>query len=156
VEYEVRELPLPKCILPFVLITLMGCQGRRGVVDSAFQSHLEKFKVEAAQSGVSLNITDLNIIFVDQISEGSSGVVSGKCLDGTIEIVRDYWNAASESRREALLYHELGHCVLGRSHTGGWSDEIDGPKSVMVPDADLISFYWPAHRAYYIREPFQK
>lgn len=46
----------------------------------------------------------------------------GRCLtyeDGTktINIDKVYWSGSSEIEKEFLIYHELGHCLLERSHT---------------------------------------
>lgn len=38
--------------------------------------------------------------------------------DGTTEVIirEAWWNSASQSLKESLLFHELGHCVLNRDH----------------------------------------
>lgn len=35
-----------------------------------------------------------------------------------IHLSRDYWGNTNEVAHEALVYHELGHCVLGKKHEG--------------------------------------
>ena len=52
-----------------------------------------------------------------------------------IKISEAYWNAISNSSREALLFHELGHCVLNRDHvtTTMWYNGGIVPTSFMYP-----------------------
>lgn len=74
--------------------------------------------------------------------------------DGTrefvnIEIDPDYWQSTSETKKEVLLFHELGHCVLGRDH-----DEqklyYTVPKSIMYPY--LFEQAYQTYRSYYVEE----
>lgn len=57
------------------------------------------------------------------------------CKSGsyTPSIVVDqvYWDASSAAQREQLMYHELGHCLLGQHHRlnsimaeGGVDDDL--------------------------------
>lgn len=66
-----------------------------------------------------------------------------------IEIDPDYWQLTSETKKEVLLFHELGHCVLGRDH-----DEqriyYTVPKSIMYPY--LFDSAFRTHRSYYVEE----
>lgn len=65
--------------------------------------------------------------------DGNEDVV-GICKrwkSGKAEIVleRPYWNGLSDYGREELVFHELGHCVLGRGHN---NENVDGcPVSIM-------------------------
>ena len=47
-----------------------------------------------------------------------------------IKIDRDYWNKASQYKRINLIFHELGHCVLGRDHVE-WKTPNECPPSFM-------------------------
>jgi len=102
----------------------------------------------------------------------SSGGVVGECIIGAdangnlqyryIQIDKTYWNYISspgwsssnqQLMKEELLYHELGHCYLGRVHTG--ATLADGsPSSVMNPDV-FSPLIYNEYRAQYINELFQ-
>lgn len=71
-----------------------------------------EFKVRAAAKGI--EVQDVHVSF------GSVGAHAAACLaDGSIKIDKQYWNESTNSKRELLLYHELGHCALGKSHGAG-------------------------------------
>lgn len=54
-----------------------------------------------------------------------------------IEVKSSYWDTANLDAQRALLYHELGHCMLLRGHenTTAYSPTINGqvPVSIMYP-----------------------
>jgi len=59
-----------------------------------------------------------------------------------IAIDREVWDRSNESSKEWLVYHELGHCVLDRSHrndrfeNGMWKSLMRGdlsPEESIIP-----------------------
>lgn len=51
------------------------------------------------------------------ISKYAIGVCSRE--HNQVVIDKDYWEYSSKIEREALVFHELGHCVLDKEHTEG-------------------------------------
>ena len=48
---------------------------------------------------------------------GFEDTVIGLCYPHIgVEILRSYWDDATEWEKKALVYHELGHCSLGLDH----------------------------------------
>lgn len=43
-------------------------------------------------------------------------VIAGKTLNAYIVIDYDYWYKITEYQRINLIFHELGHCALGKPH----------------------------------------
>lgn len=95
---------------------------------------------------------NLDIGFED-ISECSEGAcVIGYCKrwealgiryhEIAIDIIS--WNNFSEIRKEALMFHELGHCVMYRDHT---SQEA---MSFMRPVIEISDFYFENRNALYV------
>lgn len=136
------------------LSVLVGC-GRS--IPPEFQPYVDKFLSDAqAQGRTGVEIKYLDIKFGEIGEDG----VDGDCETGflstpTITIVKRYWDRYPESLREVLLYHELGHCILGRGHR---DDQVeDGyhnrPVSIMNTYLLASSYYLP-NRADYIRELF--
>lgn len=70
-----------------------------------------------------------------------------------IEIDKKYWGVISEYQRINLIFHELGHCVLGRDHVS-WKDFVTKcPSSLMyesVIDTECIKDNYDA----YLKEMF--
>lgn len=38
-------------------------------------------------------------------------------LEANVVVRKEFWDQATDLTREQLMFHELGHCVLGRQHT---------------------------------------
>jgi len=60
-------------------------------------------------------------------------VGAGPIRWGYIEIDEPYWKTISEQQRINLIFHELGHCVLGRDHVIPTNSVEMCPKSFMHP-----------------------
>lgn len=77
--------------------------------------------------------------------------------DGQTEVIirESWWNSASQALRESLLYHELGHCVLGRDHDNETVD-VNGvsKKASMMNSVIVNSNQYNTHKAGYLTELF--
>lgn len=94
-----------------------------GLVDPEFQKYIKQFIVLSKGKANSMDFTDVSIIFSKlEFSEKNIGVI-GLCHWGFpgleapyIEIDRNYWESHSSISRWSLIFHEMGHCILGREH----------------------------------------
>ena len=86
------------------------------VTNPEFQPYINEFE---CYSGLSTR--NVPISFAD-LSGNTAGVChyfrvgAGPIRWGWIEIDEPYWKTISEQQRINLIFHELGHCVLGRDH----------------------------------------
>lgn len=76
------------------------------------------FEAEGLSRGKEIDVQGMDLTARFEYLEGE---VLGQCerySDGSKVIVLDQsnWDEASEIEKEFLLFHELGHCVLGREH----------------------------------------
>lgn len=83
--------------------------------------YIDMFERDSAIYGDALVVDDLIIGFGEADVEGDDHFTLGVCYratNRTPEIVLDinHWEKMSDTRRMLLVYHELGHCVLNRSH----------------------------------------
>lgn len=90
--------------------------------DEAFTSHVESFQelVNEDVSYIPINFKELGP------SKDPTRIILGRCYRyiqypsfSTIKeigINRDWWELATYTEREILIFHELGHCHLNRSH----------------------------------------
>lgn len=163
-------------LLALVLVAMgSGCakQASQNKVDSEFQPIVDKFSSDAAANGKDIKADYINIQFgdVSQCHANLSGEqVWGCCIrsgDPTIIIDQEAWNNFDQSdanlsqpigsSKEALLYHELGHCVLNRSHDlDKWNSEsVYGEviNSIMYPEINPI-LYNEFHQ-HYLEELFK-
>lgn len=88
-------------------------------VDDELAPWFEKFKEEGAARGIGVDFVQANISGV--LENITTDNVSGQCVHNSIDpdqVVIDItaWEQASELKREFLVFHELGHCFLKRSH----------------------------------------
>ena len=139
-------------------------------VPAEFQPYVDAFTREAASRGHSYIIKNLII----QYDTNKDGTLCGACnsisLDAPVQKIISInpgiqcWNNSAEL--ETLIFHELGHCFLGRIHTNERLPKGD-PKSIMVPDN--LALYSPCiyniggqpcdnsfKRAYYLDELFDE
>lgn len=111
--------------LIIAIIILSGCGTADKLLDDvqeqdqnphrySMEDHNPIFNQYAA--GFPSNTKQIPIVFVDTL-EGKAGV----CYSWTsghreIEINKETWDAYSDKRRRWLIWHELGHCELGKRH----------------------------------------
>ena len=88
-------------------------------VDEDLWVYFHNFEQEAALRGISVDLRRERII--GEISALHEDGVAGQCsysnfFPGQVTIDEDFWNRASDRAREFVVFHELGHCSLGREH----------------------------------------
>lgn len=94
--------------------------------DPAFEEFVLEFEFEYEEE-----IGDIPINFADL--EGNKAGVCYTWSSGyaEIEINKKMWPNLSYDRKLALIFHELGHCELGRGHRDDQHDSDNCPKSIM-------------------------
>jgi hypothetical protein len=108
-----------------LLLLLSACSGKETPepvyrVPGEVEPYIQKFTAEARLRGKDIAINNLIVTF----GPTSSDDVCGACLpgsadpDGQVRIVLSNnpycWQELTLEEREELVFHELGHCVLGR------------------------------------------
>lgn len=125
-------------------------------VDPELSPYYNKFIQNGKNSGVDLSKRDITLRFVPTIKdEQQNGVILGVCYfeDNDVEINRESWDSLSIEKREALVAHELGHCILDRDHEDS-TDQLTG-KKLSLMNAYLISTTdFTTKYDYYMRELF--
>ncbi|MDX1683632.1 MAG: hypothetical protein R3275_00260 [Saprospiraceae bacterium] len=88
--------------------------------------YFEKFETEAAVRGIIIDLEEYDL--EARIDEIELPNVAGTChyssqYPNRVTIDMDFWNTSSILSREMVVFHELGHCVLYRSHReDAWSN----------------------------------
>lgn len=86
-------------------------------VPSAITPYIKRFYKDAHRINPSIRAYYVPISFIDT----NDDVVIGTCYQihpvNYITISRSYWLESTDTERELLIYHELGHCVLGKHHS---------------------------------------
>lgn len=87
-------------------------------VESGLWPYFIAFEKEAKERGFDIDLVELGISGVIKSIDDLG--VAGTCQYGNhiahVTIDRSYWNNSSSLNREYVVFHELGHCALGRGH----------------------------------------
>jgi hypothetical protein len=167
-------------------ITLTGCgQGIAGPAANRgqFESYFQQFETDSVAQGRSTFGDDAIPISLATLNTTEAGRCVWGLLSGRqIYIDQVKWPNLDPNTRQALIDHELGHCLLNRVHTSDTIssltasavtasallipfarllaeesvsaiDDFSVPKSIMDPNALTGSTYW-TYRPYYIQELF--
>ena len=104
-------------------------------VPADIQPFIDSFIHEASLRGVEITITNLIVTYDDNPSNAVCGSCNSSASVSDIQKIVTLKSGApcwiEPPELEALVFHELGHCVLGRLHL---SDQLPNgdPKSLMV------------------------
>jgi len=136
------------------MLFLSGCGSN---IPNEVEVYLDSFVREAELRGHNVsNLRDgLTIQFTD-LPDNKAGSSQSFLFRKTIKLAPLIWKQMNERQREMLVFHELGHCVLGRQHKNdklllGECASImkEGGENACV--ANVFSESW---RSYYIDELF--
>lgn len=127
-------------------------------VDEALQPYFERFDQEARARGFDFSL-EMEELEADIIGIDRDGVL-GQChyseqAPNIVEVDNAFWASATDLEKEYVVFHELGHCVLGRNHDDGRNG--DGTCSSIM-QSGLTSCrvtYNSGNRASYINELFE-
>jgi hypothetical protein len=128
--------------LAFILV-LTAC-GRGTVPQAAtqaveFSEHVEAFITAGRDRGVDVEV-QTRAIEVRFGAPSPGGVAVAACETSVLHVRRitirpDLWETMDEYRRRAILFHELGHCVLHRDHR---TDVVAIMNPASVSGAELV------------------
>jgi len=125
-------------------------------IDSAFQLYVDSFNAEASSRNVNLNEAGLIVGFVDQ-SEIDNYCGYGTVNPPHVKISKTgkCWTEATDTNKEILFFHEMGHAVLGRMHINDTLPNGDF-KSMMFGGNQfwLYDSHDEQRRKYYLDELF--
>lgn len=121
------------------IIASLAC-GNKGSIDPAFSSYISDFEAK-----VGVAVSDLDMRF-NALKAPYLGVCIHKTTTNEVQIDPAAWDRMEDPGRESLIFHELGHCVLGLSHNDTFVT-VDG----YYIEGSVMSTYWFGDRQYYKR-----
>lgn len=122
-------------------------------------SYLRLFRAEAEKRNININYEGLRVYFVDKFHPrmeemGVIGLCDFQSDKQIVYIRRPSWNSYDSMQREMLIFHEIGHCLLGQVHDQ--SMDFDSvPVDLMFP-ASFPSFYYAQQRTQFLDRMFKK
>ncbi len=121
---------------------------------SEFESQVRSFVDNGTSRGVKVDISGLTIRQTDMFNDTP---ILAVCIpdDKTVLVNQKFWAGSDDTQKELVIWHELGHCVLGRDHNTYTHD--GAPVSIMYPQAVLFNNeqYYYLHRQDYINELYK-
>jgi len=150
--------------LAFMLVILTGCTTvnvmkiypeRDIFIHHEFKPFLKSFELVGLKYGRFFPSFAVTINLVDDI--GNSWA-SGMCYYSDtgineIRIRKAAWELMSDFDKEALIFHELGHCLLNRPHCAAETKK-GTPFSIMHPYV-VEGELWEKYRSFYMKELFE-
>lgn len=144
-------------LISVLLILLSACKAKkpREVVYIApeLQPFVTQFKQDAEKYDRPLSITNLTAQLSDRIEDPAVGECARDAGTPIVRISRTFWSSASDAAKTLILYHELGHCVLGRDHEDTLILNDSIPRSLMAT-RELNVAVFVLHYDYYLCELF--
>jgi hypothetical protein len=126
--------------------------------EASFANYVQKFVDDASNQGISLTQemkSDPVEIVRASLDYLGSGVI-GLCETGyggrKVTLDPDFWDVVSETQKELLMHHELGHCILYRPHRSTFLSS-GKEASIMYPIIMSSSTYLN-NSSYYLSELF--
>lgn len=119
-------------VLSLIVIFSLSFYNKRTYVEPEFKPFVEEFEKKCNCK------IEMEIIFdnLDGFSEETAGVCNFFYGPSKVILIqRKYWKYYTEENKRQLIFHELGHCELGKQHNER-KMEVDGrdlPYSFMYP-----------------------
>ena len=145
----------------FLVSTLaLSCNKEEGLdtIDPDLRPYFLMFQEEALTRGHNISIMDSSLIAV--LSTDLPNNIIGQCQHNTtkpneIKISKRTWQNFTAIQREYVVFHELGHCILHRSHTDvAYSN--GNCKSIMESGlGECRNIYSSSNRSLYLNELFE-
>lgn len=144
-----KSQPVSVTILTIFILLTTAC-GRLELGE--FAPYVQTFQEESRTRGKEVSVTNL-VIQREALSPKIRAQCRSKVLAAPVIAVNGViWDSSTEEDREALLMHELGHCILGLDHKEGELED-GSPKSLMRSVSPYGKSY-KIHRDYYLDELF--
>lgn len=111
---------MKKFTVILTLFLFLSCaKEEASLVDAELAPYFQRFIDEAKlrEKVIDMRSNSLTASIVINLPSG----VAGQCSFNTqrldeVKISRSYWSGVSDLDREYVVFHELGHCILGLSH----------------------------------------
>jgi hypothetical protein len=131
--------------LVWVINACATCGYVRDYPDTEIQAIVERFEAEISPVG------SLRVVMVDKLAEEDNiGLCEIYPYEATkISLLKSYWEVATDSEKEQLLYHELIHS-LNIDHDNRVDDY--GRKLSVMNESMIRDYDYVEHRAEYMND----
>ena len=145
-------------LITISLISVLACTPKEPYykAPSELDIHVQKFIEEGKKRDIFLNMEEEAIVLeFGELADNKGGKCNSHDYPKRIVIDRGRWKLLNEYQQEALVFHELGHCILGRDYKnetlphGECASLMDGSENRFNCSNNFFSVNW---RDYYLDE----
>lgn len=152
-------------LMLFLSLLIIRCSDDNGgeiIINPAFNSYVDSFIESGRVRGIDIDFSDTGLsIQFGEVDDQAAAECSelGSAFDGSHRIIisEEYWNQIDDLEREVIIFHELGHCELGRIHDGQIFSNGDW-KSIMrgfpISQKEPAVYFLGTRKNYYLDELF--
>jgi hypothetical protein len=108
-----------------------------------FAPYVKTFMDTAKSRGYDPDLSGIDIYFAEDLPNQFIGVCYST---GSIFIKQSVWNKDDDTSREQLIWHELGHCALGKAH----NNAIKNGHAVSLMNSSSVNVVY-GNEEYYIQ-----
>jgi hypothetical protein len=150
-----------KWLIPVLSLFLTFCQKtdiatiQSFTIQAELQPYFNSFAAEALKRGVTVDITQVG----GELTDIADAKVAGQCQYSSatghhVLIDLPYWNTATALKREFVVFHELGHCLLNRTHLDDANADGTCASIMTSGSGGCKSVYTQLNRSSYLEELF--
>lgn len=134
------------CVLILWLL-ILGCQRSsqpepvQYSVPADVEPYIQSFRDEAKKRNYAVSTNNLIVTFGPEQKEdfcGQCTLETGKTPRIILTSDSFCWQQANQNERECLVFHELGHCLLKRTHK---TDKFSNGAFVTLMNPDNVAIY---------------
>ena len=125
-----------------------------------FNEYIDKFEVHGRiyLKDANFKVGNIPINFLDPEESSVQGICT-QYSDGSKEIIirKEWWEQVSKKYHESLIFHELGHCRLGRDHLDEEYEDSDKTayKLSLMNGVLVVPGEFEKFESAYLRELFE-
>lgn len=119
--------------------------------------HFASFQRAAEERGLQVDFAAANVTaemeVINQVSVAGTCTTNGHTLRHIV-IYQSFWDRATYLVREMIVFHELGHCILGRGHKEAAFENGICQSIMRSGTQSCIDAYTANNRDYFLDELF--
>lgn len=119
-----------------------------------FVRYVDKFYLLMGKAGLNNYRRPIQYMMDPAMKDAWAGTCTRSENSTVVRINPRFWWNNDFTARESLMFHELGHCILNRSHNDALDDYYD-PLSIMHPNIIADYDLYTGNYRPYIRELFR-
>ena len=152
---------MKKCLFTLLVASVfveLSCTSEENeiFIDESLLPYFETFRLEGGLRGWKIDFASVGV--EGYVGNATGEDVVGQCshlseAPDKVTIDAFFWRHASHFQKEFVIFHELGHCYLKRSHLDD-KDEYGNCISIMQSSANACNSNYEQQRDQYLDELF--